>query len=79
MDTAQEKILTLVAAGSDGSKASSQDDREAKTLRNQQESPFLRLPAELRNKIYGYVFNNELVNLYITGEPEKSCFGCENF
>jgi hypothetical protein len=27
------------------------------TLRNQKESPLLRLPAELRDKIYGYVFS----------------------
>ncbi|CAO2656961.1 Nn.00g057640.m01.CDS01 [Neocucurbitaria sp. VM-36] len=38
------------------SEASPYDTRAAITLRNQHESPLLRLPGEIRNKIYIYIF-----------------------
>lgn len=33
------------------------------TLRNQQQSPLPRLPAELRNKIYGYTLGHQLIHV----------------
>jgi len=35
------------------------------TVRNATKSPLLRLPAELRNMIYGHVFDNITYNLYM--------------
>ncbi|KAA8617077.1 coiled-coil domain-containing protein MTMR15 [Pyrenophora tritici-repentis] len=38
-------------------------ETNAISMRNQQESPFLRLPAEIRNEIYAYIFDNTSVSL----------------
>ncbi|KAF1959433.1 hypothetical protein CC80DRAFT_585957 [Byssothecium circinans] len=38
--------------------------KEAITLRNQKESPLLRLPGELRNRIYRYALSGITINLY---------------
>jgi hypothetical protein len=36
------------------------------TQRNQLETPILRLPAELRNKVYQYIFGDKVIALYVT-------------
>ncbi|KAI8934132.1 hypothetical protein NX059_012520 [Plenodomus lindquistii] len=43
--------------------------REQITSRNQQFSPFLRLPAELRNKIYVYAVYDQIVSLSTSPGP----------
>jgi hypothetical protein len=35
------------------------------TQQNQLDSPILRLPAELRNKIYQYIFGDKVIGLYV--------------
>ncbi|KAH3948406.1 hypothetical protein HBI81_131640 [Parastagonospora nodorum] len=45
------------------SKGLSNDEAAAITLRNQKDSPLLRLPAELRNHIYGYVFDCIIIHI----------------
>ncbi|KAK1918574.1 hypothetical protein P3342_001493 [Pyrenophora teres f. teres] len=46
-------------------------ETNAISLRNQQESPLLRLPSELRNMIYAYTFGNTTIR--ITREKRHSC------
>ncbi|EDU50752.1 hypothetical protein PtrSN002B_003059 [Pyrenophora tritici-repentis] len=41
--------------------ALSKDDADRLTLQNQQESLFLRLPGELRNRIYEYAFSEQCI------------------
>ncbi|KAF2831016.1 hypothetical protein CC86DRAFT_281657, partial [Ophiobolus disseminans] len=37
--------------------------------RNQQESPFLRLPGELRNRVYHYALSDVVLSVYRSGTP----------
>jgi hypothetical protein len=54
-------------------------DIDGSTLRNQKDSPLLRLPAELRNQIYAYTFKNLKVRTatrfgpYPSYEPGYCC------
>jgi hypothetical protein len=43
-----------------------------RSLRNQQQSPLLRLPAELRNKIYGHVLGGFIIS-FPTARPRHHC------
>jgi hypothetical protein len=43
-----------------------------RSLRNQQQSPLLRLPAELRNKIYGHVLGGFIIS-FRTSRPRHHC------
>jgi hypothetical protein len=43
-----------------------------RSLRNQQQSPLLRLPAELRNKIYGHVLGGFIIS-FLTARPRHHC------
>jgi hypothetical protein len=43
-----------------------------RSLRNQQKSPLLRLPAELRNKIYGHVLGGFIIS-FRTSRPRHHC------
>jgi hypothetical protein len=39
-------------------------DCKHRTLRNQQDSPFLRLPSELRNQVYAYIFEPLAIEVF---------------
>ncbi|CAO2656962.1 Nn.00g057650.m01.CDS01 [Neocucurbitaria sp. VM-36] len=60
MNKKLENALTSDDQKCDASVVSLADAQEALSLRNQQESPLLRLPGELRNKIYGYVVDDPI-------------------
>lgn len=48
------------------------------TLNNQLQSPFLRLPAELRNQIYRLAFSNTTIKIFPKdyGSNKPTCPGC---
>jgi len=48
--------------------------RQSSTLRNQRDSPLLRLPAELRNSIYIYILGGHTVELCYA----QRCLTCDN-
>ncbi|CAO2656897.1 Nn.00g057000.m01.CDS01 [Neocucurbitaria sp. VM-36] len=52
----------------------SREEADDITLRNQTESPLLRLPGEIRNKIYDYAFSGHIIHVF-GNEPNHSLYG----
>lgn len=46
---------------------------------NQRQSPLLRLPGELRNKIYGYVFSDSVISVWRSSSGPPGYFNLDTF